>query len=263
MLELRRAQTGRVRVIGHRGAMGHAPENTLPSFELGLRQGADILELDVHLSRDGEVVVIHDATLERTTDGRGYVRDHTLAELKRLDARGQHGGMGTVPRIPTFAEVLEWAQGRVALAVEIKAAYARYPGIEAKVVDLLARHGMTANVVVISFDHTSLVEVKRLEPGVAVGPLYLARPVDSAALIHAARADVMRPNWAYVTEDEVRVARENDWAIAPWGATERWMWEHLWSLGVDAMSANHPDRLVAALAEFQGRQPQPALEEGA
>ncbi len=249
MLELRRALTGRILVIGHRGAMGHIAENTFPSFELGLSQGADILELDIHLSRDGEIVVIHDATLDRTTDGQGYVRDHTLAELKRLDAGGKHGAPGA--RIPTFAEVLEWARDRAALAIEIKAAHVRYPGIEAKMLDLLARYGMTGHVVVISFDHTSLREVKRLEPNVAVGPLYLARPADSASLMRAAGAEVMRPQYAYVTDAEVRIARENDWAIAPWGATERPMWEYLWGLGVDAMSANHPDRLVAALAAFE------------
>ncbi len=251
MLELRRARTGRVQVIGHRGAMGYAAENTLPSFELGLRQGAEILELDVHLSRDGEVVVIHDATLERTTDGQGYVRDHTLAELKRLDASARHGDTYASARIPTLAEILQWARGRVALAVEIKASQVRYPGIEAKVVDLLAHHGMIEHVVVISFDHTCLREVKRLEPSVATGPLYLARPVDPAGLMRAAHADVMRPHWAYVTEEEMRVAHQNDWAIAPWGATESRMWEYLWELGVDAMSANHPDQLVTALAEFQ------------
>jgi len=249
MLELRRTHTGRIQVIGHRGAMGHIAENTFPSFELGLSQGADILELDIHLSRDGEVVVIHDATLDRTTDGHGYIRDHTLAELKHLDAGGKHKAAGA--RIPTLAEVLEWARDRAALAIEIKAAHVRYPGIEAKMLDLLARFGMTEHVVVISFDHLSLHEVKRLEPNVAVGPLYLARPADSAGLMRATNAEVMRPQYAYVTEAEVSVARENDWAIAPWGATERPMWEYLWGLGVDAISANHPDRLVAALADFE------------
>jgi glycerophosphoryl diester phosphodiesterase len=251
MLELRRARTGRVQVIGHRGAMGYAPENTLPSFELGLRQGAQILELDVHLSRDGAVVVIHDVTLERTTDGAGYIGDHTLADLKRLDAGVKHGAAYAGTRIPTLGEVLDWARGRAALAVEIKASEVRYEGIEARVVDLLARHGMIEHVLVISFDHTCLYEVKRLQPNVATGALYLARPVDPAGLMQAAHADVMRPHWAYVTEEEVRVARENGWAIAPWGATESRMWRHLWALGVDVISANHPDRLVSTLVELQ------------
>src|SRR6185312_2950197 len=99
------AERGRVWVVGHRGAMGYCPENTLASFQRGLELGADWIELDVHLSRDGALIVIHDETLERTTDGHGLVRDHTLAELKQLDA-------GDGQRIPTLSEVLAWARQR-------------------------------------------------------------------------------------------------------------------------------------------------------
>src|SRR5438270_14072854 len=95
-------ERGRVWVVGHRGAMGHSPENTMASFERGLELGADWIELDVHLSRDGALVVIHDETLDRTTNGHGLVREHALSELKRLDA-------GDGQRIPTLDEVLVWA----------------------------------------------------------------------------------------------------------------------------------------------------------
>jgi glycerophosphoryl diester phosphodiesterase len=254
MLELKRAVTGRIQVIGHRGAMGYAPENTLPSFQLGLDQGADILELDVHLTRDHEVVVTHDETLDRTTSGHGYVRDHTLTELKQLAITAPLAGDYPDARIPTLAEVLEWAHPRAALAIEIKAARVRYPGIEARVVRLLNAHAMLDRVLIISFDHHVLLAVKQLAPDVATGPLYTARPVDAAALMRAARADVMRPHWAYVTDAEVRVAHDNGWAIAPWGANDVWMWQHLRALGVDAMSGNHPDRLVAALASDLSRE---------
>src|SRR5579864_6905519 len=109
-----RAERGRVWVVGHRGAMGHCPENTLASFERGLELGADWIELDVHLSRDGELIVIHDETLERTTNGHGLVRDHTLADLQALDA-------GDGQRIPTLNEVLTWARERGAVVdIEIK-----------------------------------------------------------------------------------------------------------------------------------------------
>jgi len=193
MLELRREKTGRIQVIGHRGAMGCAPENTFPSFEFGVLHGADILELDIHLSRDGEVVVIHDATLDRTTNGHGYVRDHTLSELKRLDAGASFGDAYAGARIPTFAELLEWSHDRTTLAVEIKADYVRYPDIEEKVVELLARYDAVDQVIMISFDHTTLRKMKRLEPNVAIGPLYRARPVDPIYLMRTASGDVMRP----------------------------------------------------------------------
>src|SRR5438105_2353760 len=101
-------ERGRVWVVGHRGAMGYCPENTMASFERALALGADWIELDVHLSRDGELIVIHDETLDRTTNGHGLVRDHTLAELKQLDA-------GDGQQIPTLDEVLTWAAERQAM----------------------------------------------------------------------------------------------------------------------------------------------------
>src|SRR5436190_6736475 len=128
-------ERGRLWVVGHRGAMGYCPENTFASFERGLELGADWIELDVHLSRDGALIVIHDETLDRTTNGHGYVKDHTLAELQQLDA-------GNGERIPTLPEVLDWAKSRKAiLDIEIKNAPLYYDGIEAKVVDALTTSG--------------------------------------------------------------------------------------------------------------------------
>src|SRR5437868_4519466 len=165
-------ERGRVWVVGHRGAMGHCPENTFASFERGLQLGADWIEMDVHLSRDGALIVIHDETLDRTTNGRGYVKDHTLAELKRLDA-------GNGERIPTLHEVLDWAKNRKAiLDIEIKNAPVYYDGIESKVVDALDSSGMTERSVVISFDHQAVKRVKELDARVVTGVLYAARPVD-------------------------------------------------------------------------------------
>src|SRR5579859_986244 len=107
------AERGRVWVVGHRGAMGYCPENTLASFERGLELGADWIELDVHPSRDGELIVIHDETLERTTNGHGLVGEHTLAELRELDA-------GDGQRLLTLNEVLDWARDQnTVLDIEI------------------------------------------------------------------------------------------------------------------------------------------------
>src|ERR1700716_3392227 len=122
-LSLRRRleqERGRVWVVGHRGAMGHCPENTLASFERGLELGADWIELDVHLSRDGALIVIHDETVDRTTNGRGLVCEHTLAELKELDAGAWFGASFAGERVPSLDEVLVWARSKAAvLDIEI------------------------------------------------------------------------------------------------------------------------------------------------
>src|SRR3981081_1641417 len=132
------AERGRVWVIGHRGAMGHCPENTFASFERGLELGADWIELDVHLSRDGALMVIHDETVDRTTNGSGLVQEHTLAELKELDAGAWFSPAYGGQRIPTLDEVLVWARARgTILDIEIKNAPVYYAGIEEKVVATL------------------------------------------------------------------------------------------------------------------------------
>src|SRR5690349_8300386 len=120
MLELQREPGARPHVKGHRGAMAYAPENTMPSFELAHEMGADEIELDVQRSKDGRLVVIHDQRVDRTTDGHGHVWELTFEELRSLDAGAPFDARFRGTRIPTLDEVLTWARGKVAVAVEIK-----------------------------------------------------------------------------------------------------------------------------------------------
>jgi glycerophosphoryl diester phosphodiesterase len=217
--------------------MGYCPENTFASFERGLELGADWIELDVHMSRDGELIVIHDETLDRTTNGHGYVKDQTLAELKQLDA-------GNGERIPTLEEVLDWAKAkRVTLDIEIKNAPLYYEGIEARVVEALDARGMSEGVVVISFDHHAVKRVKELDSRVMTGVLYAARPVDAATLAKQANAAAILPHHAYVTREDVRQAHDAGLVVAPWTVDDSHRAEELKNIGVDAIASNYPDRI--------------------
>jgi glycerophosphoryl diester phosphodiesterase len=238
-------ERGRVWVVGHRGAMGHCPENTLASFERGLALGADWIELDVHLSRDGALVVIHDETVDRTTDGHGPVRDLTLAQLKSLDAGGWFAPEYAGQRIPTLDEVLAWARQRnTTVDIEIKNAPVYYAGIEAAVVDAVRRNDMIDQVIVISFDHTTVKQVKALEPRITTGVLYGARPVDGGVgLARQAEADALLPHWAYVTPQDVAVAHAAGLSVAPWASSDPDVLRQLIAAGVDAIGTNHPDVL--------------------
>jgi glycerophosphoryl diester phosphodiesterase len=228
-------ERGRLWVVGHRGAMGYCPENTFASFERGLELGADWIELDVHLSRDSALIVIHDETLDRTTNGHGYVKDHTLAELKMLDA-------GNGERIPTLHEVLDWAKNRKAiLDIEIKNAPLYYDGIESKVVDALDTSGMTERCVVISFDHHAVKRIKQLDERIVTGVLYGARPVDAVALAQHARAEALLPHHAYVTAEDVKHAHANGLIVAPWTVDDAERAKQLVAMGVDAIASNLPD----------------------
>jgi len=244
---LLRAPGSPVLRVGHRGARGHAPENTFASFKRGLELGASVVETDVHISRDGEVVVIHDHTVDRTTNGKGYVKDMTVAELKRLDAGAAFdaafdaAGTYAGERIPTLAELLEWAKPRVPLAIEIKNGPLYYPGLAAKVIGLLRRYDMLKQAILISFDHFVLREARIIDPEVTTGILYAGRLVDP---IHAAReagAAALHPQWAYVTPDLVEVAHAAGLAVSPWCPNDVETLRWLDQMGVDSIGTDYPD----------------------
>ncbi len=169
-------------VIGHRGASADAPENTIAAFELALEQGADGIELDVHLSADEQPVVIHDFTLERTTDGAGPVRDHRVRELKRLDAGGWHDRRFRGQRVQTLQEVLERFRDRARFWIELKGSSALYPGVEERVVSMVEIYDVVDRVLVQSFDHAALARVRELNREIPVGALLAQAPLDPALL---------------------------------------------------------------------------------
>ena len=238
---------GRPLVVAHRGASGYAPENTMSSFALALEQGADAVELDVHLSRDGRVVVIHDERLERTTDGHGFVRDHTLAELKRLDAGAWLEARFAGERLPSLDEVLEWAHGRTFVAIELKNAPLWYPDLERKVAELVERHGMAENVLVISFDHQALQRLRAISPRLPTGAVYACRPADQVGLAAAAGAQVLEPHWSYVTPEDVAAAHAAGLRVSTWATSDPDVLRTLIRAGVDGIATNHPDVLVRLL----------------
>lgn len=215
----------------------------MASFERALELGADWIELDVHLSRDEALIVIHDETLDRTTNGHGLVREHTLAELRMLDAGGGQC-------IPTLDEVLAWARERGTIVdIEIKNAPIYYEGIEQRVVSTLDRLAMTEQVIVISFDHAAVKRVKELEARIATGVLYACRPTDAGVgLARAAGADAVLPHWAYVTPADVTTAHAAGLSVAPWATSDPEILRELIACGVDAIGTNHPDILRDVLA---------------
>ncbi len=242
--DLLRAQGGRVWVVGHRGAMGYCPENTMASFERAVALGADWVELDVHLTRDRALAVIHDETVDRTTNGQGLVKDRTMAELHQLDAGAWFGAEFAGQRIPTLDEVLAWARRLgVVVDIEIKNAPVFYAGIEQAVVAALDRHAMAERAIVISFDHPAVRRVKALDERVATGVLYAGRPVDPVGLARGADADALLPHWAYVTAEDVAAAHAAGIAVAPWVSSDPAVLAHLVRAGVDAIGTNHPDVL--------------------
>jgi glycerophosphoryl diester phosphodiesterase len=171
-------------LAAHRGGSLLWPENSLLAFRNAVALGADFIEFDVHLSKDGEVVVIHDPTLDRTTSGTGPVRDRTVAELKALRLRDRTGALTeeTVPVLDEVAAVAAMGKRRMLLEIKVDASRARYPGIEEKALAILDRHGMAGSTVVMSFDVPTWRRVRELRPDVATCALYSARMLEPTSL---------------------------------------------------------------------------------
>src|SRR5574337_1574840 len=175
--------------IAHRGAAALAPENTMAAFEKAVELGADAIELDLHVSRDGELVVIHDQTLDRTTNGHGPVHACNLQELRQLDAGRWFGESFAGQRIPTLAEVLDRFAGKVLLALEVKAGSAFFLDIEEKAIAVLRKYQAISQVAVASFDHYALLKLKELEPSLRTAALLVGRPVSMPVIAEACKAD--------------------------------------------------------------------------
>jgi len=223
---------GRPLVVAHRGANAYAPENTLAAFHLAAEQGADAIECDVRATADGHLVVIHDASLDRTTDRRGRIDALTLDEVRRADAGGRRGQTFAGERVPTLEEVLALARGRLLVDIELKVA-----GVEAQVVEQVARAEMTADALVTSFLEEPLTRVKSAGSGPAVGLLQQwAEPERAVAL----GVDVYLVHVRALSAQVVRTVRAQGLGIIPWTVRSEDDARAALELGVDGLIADDP-----------------------
>lgn len=239
-------RTGRTLGVAHRGASRYAPENTLAAFRRALEDGAPGVECDVRRTQDGYLVVIHDATVDRTTDGRGLVGSLTLDALRRLDAGRWFGPEWTGERVPLFDEVLELVRGRALIKVEIKNNPRPAGGIERQVVDAVRRHGMEDDSLVMSFDHQAVRAVRSIAPRVTTGIIYAARLVDPVAAARAAEADALVVQWEYLDGAVVALARGAGLGIFTWTVDDETEFKRCLALGIDGVSSNDT-RLIGRL----------------
>lgn len=229
----------------HRGGAAYAPENTLASFAEGLRRGADMLELDVHLSRDGELVVIHDHDLARTTDGRGSVHHHTAAELKRLDAGSWFHPRFAGERIPTLKEVIAFVARRAYLTIEVKGLPRDWPALPDRLVETLERLDAVDWTLAIAFDHRHIRRIKERNPRIKGAINYSGRLMDPLHAARAARADILNQSWLYCGRDLCEQAHAAGFAVQCFAPAAAIAWD-LTRNGVDVMDTDEPDRIKAA-----------------
>lgn len=243
-----------MQIIGHRGASGLAPENTLAAFRLAADLGAQAIETDLQLTRDGRLILLHDPKLQRTTNGRGLVSAKTFDELRRLDAGSWFPkrvlGKRRAPRrfarevIPSIEELLDLARERdIGLYLEIKAPCA--PGTEEAVVSAIHGAGALARCNVICFDLGVLLAVRKFNPDIALGYLFDKRMPSAVARAVSAGAGTILPRANRVTAKLIAEARRHNLKVVTWTVNDAKQMKRLMALGVDGIMSNFPDRLAA------------------
>jgi glycerophosphoryl diester phosphodiesterase len=244
-------------IIAHRGDSAHRPENTLSSFASALELGVELVEMDVQLSRDGEVVVIHDPTVDRTTDGRGRVREMTLGELRRLSAGYpvRYGAAFAGERIPTLAQVLGLLRDRARAMIEIKGESVTSDaegGIEALTVAEVRRAGLEKDVALISFDRRALLRCRQLAPEIVRGHVFeRGNAGEFLAGAREAACEVVMPHKRLLSEDLRDRAREAGLKVATWVVDEPGELPTLARFELFGIGSNRPGVLLEALRESE------------
>ena len=238
MFDLRQRKNGRPLLVGHRGAMDVAPENTFPAFKAGLAGGADILELDVQRTADNHIIVFHDTLLEPKTGEPGMVKDYPAKFLQSLDVGSYFDEKLEGTTMPLLDEVLTWAKNRTPLMIELKHGPIFDPPLDEAVVRLIEDHGMVDNVVIISFDQFALQRVKQHNANITTSLIYLGRFLNPLALVDGMDIDALSPATNFMTQDEVKLIQNAGYACSPGGFY--WDYPTLISWGVDSISSNDP-----------------------
>ena len=203
--------------FGHRGFSGKYPENTMLAFKKAVEAGADGIELDVHFSKDGELVIIHDEKIDRTCDSTGFVRDYTLAELQSFDASAGFTN------------------------IELKTGVYEYPGIEKAVNEMIVEFGLEDRIIISSFNHYSVMRFKAINPNIKCGFLEESWILEFGKYTKNHGIECIHPMHWTLTEETVGEMKENGIEINTWTVNDEDSVAKLYKLGVDSVIGNYPD----------------------
>lgn len=238
-----------VLVFGHRGALAYAPMNTIPAFELALEQGADGIELDVHLTKDGELIIVHDFTIDHTTDSEGLVTEKTLAELKALDAGSWFDEKFAGTRIPTLNETFEAVGDNLYINVEIKTFSQDGDGTEDALARCIDNHKMSERVIVSSFNPYVLKRFRSIAPDIPIG--YLLHPMspikEPYKILPPTEYEALHLFHEMVNDEQMTFAKEHNLFVNCWTVNETDIALRLKATGVNCVMTDYPDLMIEAL----------------
>ena len=245
--EFRRAREtrGKPFVVAHRGVMAQAPENTLRSFQVALAQGAFALETDLRFTRDDQIVLFHDDTLQRMTNGRGYVRDYALAELQQLRTLLPQNNQPGDDRIPTLLELIEATNAQTPLLLELKDPLFQDRQYARRLIDLLAACNMLERCAIVSFQHSHIATVEALCPAIPTGNITLTNAFPQRNI------ELLGPGWPLLYANPLYVAWAHRWGsiVCPLDTTPERRMRYYLRLGVDAVLADDSAAAIAAIEQ--------------
>lgn len=240
-------------IIGHRGAPVMAPENTMASFKAAIKLGVDGIETDVQETADGHLVLCHDELLNRTTNGKGLIKDYRLSELKELSAGAWFGSKFENERIPTLKEFFDLVCDRELLInIEIKSGVILYPDIEKHLINMIHEYNIGHKVIISSFNHYSLLACKKIDSGIKTGILYMAGLVDPWLYAKHIGADALHPLFYNIRPEIMEGVKKNNITVNPFTVDNENEMRYMISMGVDGIITNYPDRLLKIKNELGG-----------
>jgi glycerophosphoryl diester phosphodiesterase len=238
-------------IFAHRGYSSAFAENTMSAFIAAEKAGADGLELDVQLTKDGEVVVIHDEKLDRTTSGKGFVKNFTFNEIRKLNANKK--GVNKEP-IPSLIEVLEWMQSnQLVCNIELKNNLFPYKGMEEKVIHLVRRFNLSNRIIISSFNHYSIVLSYRSAPEIETAPLFNEQLYMPWVYAQSIRAQGIHPKLASVTDEIIKGAIENGIAVRPYTVNKDTDMQRLYKLNCTSIITDDPVKALKIRKQYEKR----------
>lgn len=238
-----------VKVIAHRGGKVWAPENTMAAFKKSLELGVYGIELDIHKCKSGELVVIHDETIDRTTNGKGYIKDLSYKDLSKYSSGVKFKNKFKKERVPLLKDVLSLVDGKVHLFIEVKNAPIKYEGIEKDLAKVLASYRGKDKVTVISFDHVFLKNFHKQAPDVKIAFLDLGIVSDIGKYAKSIGATAWNPGFGEIRKDAVDNAHEEGLTVNPWTVNGKMRWKQALSMGVDGIITDDPEGLMKYLGQ--------------
>lgn len=236
------------KIFAHRGASATHPENTMEAFREAQRVGADGIELDVQLSKDGVVVVIHDETVKRTTNGKGWVKDYTYKQLQKFDASYKFSKKLGVCRIPSLEEVFKWAtSNKLLLNIELKNGLVEYEGLEEKILELILKYDLSSRVILSSFNHYSMVKVHQLAPEIETALIFMEgiyKPWEYSATLGA---KAIHPYHPVVKEETVKLSHDLGIAVRPFTINKAELMKKFAGYKCDGIITDDPKKAVILL----------------